>query len=411
MNRWWKMLILSVLLSFSFVTDSVSIALANDEPPPSGLTAQGLVLLDMQSGQILYEHNKDNRLYPASITKIMTAILALEHADLDDRVKTSKLAREQEGNRIYLEYDEVQTMENLLYGLMLNSGNDAAVAIAEHVGGSVEEFAEMMNAKAAELGARNTHFVTPSGLHEDDHYTTPYDMALITQYAMQKEKFREIVRTETYEWHGQVWESVLVNLNSMLWNYEGATGVKTGFTDQAQQTIVATAKRGDRELMAVLMGVQNRMTIRLEATALLDYGFNETTLHRLASYGDVLLDHTVDGVRVQGVLQQDVYYTSPHDVKPAVEIKVEPTQLTLPFLKGAKVGIVSFIAPNGEILAQADLITKQDALPMTKEPAESFWSIPVPWVVIGSVVLLGLALLLLRRRRRNRRSASYPRFY
>lgn len=192
---------LSLAFSLLFLT-SVSQAYATDELS-TGLTAKGAIVLDMQSGQILYDHNKDDKAFPASITKVMTCILALEKSDLHALVTTSQLAREQEGNRVYLEIGEQEPMEQMLYGLMLNSGNDAAVAIAEHISGSVEKFADLMNEKAKQLGATNTHFVTPNGLHDENHYTTPSDMALIANYAMKNSKFREIVATEYYDWHGQ----------------------------------------------------------------------------------------------------------------------------------------------------------------------------------------------------------------
>ncbi len=350
-------IILTVCTILSFLLfSSLSTAFASyEKKAPTGLTAKGAVLLDRQSGQILFEQNADERLYPASITKILTAILALENGDLQAMVKTSKLAREQEGNRIYLEYDEEQTLENLLYGLMLNSGNDAAVAIAEHLAGSVERFAELMNRKAVALGARNSHFVTPSGLHDDDHYTTARDMAVISSYAMHNETFRKIVATETLPWKGQVWESVLFNINQMLYEYEGATGIKTGFTDQAQQTIAVSAKRQDRELVAVLMGVENRPKIREEATRLLDYGFDQFINKKIASKGEVLKQFNVEGSLVRAYLPEDVYVTLPAASKALIQSvpKVEPPRA--PFDKDAVIGALN-LYQDGHLIMTADVL-------------------------------------------------------
>lgn len=352
------------LLSFSSISQ---VGAAHEEKKPTGLTAQGAVLYDRQSGQFLFEQHPDLRLYPASITKVLTAILALEKGDLNAKVKTSKLAREQEGNRIYLEYDEEQTLGNLLYGLMLNSGNDAAVAIAEHIGGSVEQFAAMMNDKATEIGATNSHFVTPSGLHDDDHYTTARDMALISSYAMNNETFRKIVATETLPWKGQVWESLLVNLNQMLFEYEGATGIKTGFTDQAQQTITVSAKRGERELIAVLMGVENRPKIREEATRLLDYGFDQFVTKQVAAKGDLLQSFDMNGTTVQALLARDIYRTLPRESSAAFEAVPQISVPPAPFAKGAVVGTVDYFEA-GQKIATADLLSASDvaALPPTE---------------------------------------------
>lgn len=357
--------ILICLLTFTSISH---VEAAHDEKKPTGLSAKGAVLYDRQSGQFLFEQHPDEQLYPASITKVLTAILALEKGDLNAKVKTSKLAREQEGNRIYLEYDEEQTLGNLLYGLMLNSGNDAAVAIAEHIGGSVEQFAVMMNEKAKEIGATHTHFVTPSGLHDDDHYTTARDMALISSYAMNNVTFRKIVATETLPWKGQVWESVLVNLNQMLFEYEGATGIKTGFTDQAQQTITVSAKRGDRELIAVVMGVENRPKIREEATLLLDYGFDQFVTKKVAGIGDVLQAFDMNGTPVNAVLAADIYRTVPKESTAEFKAVAHINVPQAPFAKGDRVGTVDYFQ-DGELITTADLLSDSHvaALP----PAEA----------------------------------------
>lgn len=402
--------ILSWLLALTLcLTVSISQTHAADDkkfpaPPFESLQAKGAVLLDMQSGEVLYGQHPDEKLYPASITKIMTAILALEKGDLTAPVKTSKLAREQEGNRIYLEYDEVQPMERLLYGLMLNSGNDAAVAIAEHIGGSVEGFAKMMNDKAAELGMKNTRFVTPSGLHDDNHYTTPRDMALLSAYAMKNGTFRKIVATEELAWDGQVWDSLLVNLNSMLWNYEGATGLKTGFTDQAQQTISVSAKRGDREIVAVLMGVENRMQVRLESTKLLDYGFDSFTTKRVAKAGDTLQTFTAEtseALPVGAKIAQDVYVTTGKGSSSKVEREIQIHPPAAPYAKGSEVGTAVWKI-GGTTVAEAPLYASVDVFPpatllsAATGPNNLLFAIP-----LALIALIGLFLLRLRRSRRR----------
>ena len=166
----------------------------------------------------------------ASTTKIMTGLLACESGKLDETVKASPFASGTEGSALWLKIGEKQTLENLTYGLMLKSGNDAAVAIAEYLGGSIDAFALLMNKKAREIGAVNTNFKNPHGLDADGHYTTAFDLAMIAREAMKNKKFREIVSTKTYSipMEGEKWDRALKNHNKLLWQYEGCTGIKTG---------------------------------------------------------------------------------------------------------------------------------------------------------------------------------------
>ncbi|MGB8954760.1 MAG: D-alanyl-D-alanine carboxypeptidase family protein [Tumebacillaceae bacterium] len=404
MRRFCQLVLTLALTICLCLTTSISQGYASNEKP-TGLTAQGAVLIDMQTGQVLFDQNKDAKLYPASITKIITCILALEKGKLTDMVKTSQLAREQEGNRVYLETGEEEPLEMMLYGLMLNSGNDAAVAIAEYLGGSVENFAKMMNEKSAELGAKNTHFVTPNGLHDDNHYTTPYDMALIANYAMKNAKFREIVATEHYAWHGKEWQTELYNLNPMLWNYEGATGVKTGFTDQALQTMVASAKRGDREVMAVVMGVQDKPTVRMETTALLDYGFDAFTNVLIASEGDAPATFSVHSGEVKARLKEDVYLTVPVGQSPPIERKVTLHVPEAPFPQGAKVGTVEFQS-NGQTVASAPLFSASDVAP-PPPPAVTAVKDSKNWLFAGiGLLLAGMFVFRIKKRRVQQRQQS-----
>ena len=185
--------------------------------PPS-TAARAAVVMEASSRRVLYAKNPHMKLPMASTTKIMTAILAIEMGNLEDVVTVSPKAMGVEGSSIYLAKGERLTLEQLLYGLMLRSGNDAAVAIAEHIGGSVENFVRLMNRKAVQIGARNTNFVNPHGLHDDMHYTTAYDLALISAYAMQNPVFRTIVSTKYKKipWEGRSYDRVLQNKNALL---------------------------------------------------------------------------------------------------------------------------------------------------------------------------------------------------
>ena len=216
--------------------------------------AYSALLMDAETGRVLYEKNARERMYPASITKIMTAVVALEHADLAEEVKISAQAAGVEGSSMYLAAGETYTLEELLYGLMLVSGNDAATTIALHMSGSIEEFARLMNETARRLGALSTHFVNPHGLPDPNHYTTAYDMALITRYALSMPDFRRIVAAPSIEipWRPGRAARQFVSGNWML-GHGGVDGVKTGFTQAARHTYVASATRDDRRLIAVVM--------------------------------------------------------------------------------------------------------------------------------------------------------------
>jgi len=238
------------------------------------VSASGAVLMDGETGEILFEKNADKKLYPASTTKIMTALVALEKLDelgldMNSELIVHNEAQDVEGSSVYLKAGERITMEELLYGLMLQSGNDSAVAIASCIGGgNVSNFVDMMNARAAELGCSGSHFANPHGLFEEEHYVTARDMAVIGAAAMKRDDFRQIVGAES--WEGGPSGRRFVNKNKTITQYEGATGVKIGFTKKSGRTLVASAKRGDKELIAVVLNDGNWFD---DAYALLDYGF------------------------------------------------------------------------------------------------------------------------------------------
>ncbi|MGG1618650.1 D-alanyl-D-alanine carboxypeptidase family protein [Paenibacillus sp. NRS-1782] len=231
-------------------------AVKKEEFPPAFTThAQASSLMDVTSGRIIYSAEGDRELRIASLTKIMTAIVAIEHGRLQDPVKVSPTAFAKEGSSLFLQKGEQMTLENMLYGLMLRSGNDAASAIAEHVGGTEEGFVHLMNEKAVELGLSHSHFANPHGLDAEGHYSSANDLARLTAYALHNPTFARIVKTELkkapnpneswdYSWH---------NKNKMLRLYEGADGVKTGYTKKAFRCLVSSATRDGRQLAAVTL--------------------------------------------------------------------------------------------------------------------------------------------------------------
>lgn len=257
------------------------------QPAGIGTSAEAAALIDVKSGRLLYSHQGDKRMRIASTTKIMTAIIAIAQGELSDQVKVSKNAFGKEGSSIYLKLNEEMSLHHMLYGLMLRSGNDAATAIAEHIGGSEQGFVLLMNEKARELGMENSNFMNPHGLDHDDHYSTANDMAKLTAYALQNPVFQEIVKTEIKKVPNpsESWDHVWTNKNKMLNIYEGADGVKTGYTKTARRCLVSSATRNGQQLAVVTLNDPNDWR---DHGSLLDWGFANYKLTPLAEKGEAV---------------------------------------------------------------------------------------------------------------------------
>lgn len=246
---------------------------------PDGTPARAAIVMEQGSRRVLFEKNAHERLAMASTTKIMTALVALERGNPGDTVTVSPAAAKMPGSSIYLKAGEKLTLGQLLYGLMLQSGNDSAMAVAEHVGGSVEGFLELMNQKAQELGATDTHFASVCGLDAPGHYTTAFDLALIASAAMEREDFRRIVSAKSMRipYDGLENGRYLRNKNKTLWLFEGANGIKTGYTGDAGRCFVGAAERGGMQLVSVILncGPMFEESSRLLEQAFADYGIVE----------------------------------------------------------------------------------------------------------------------------------------
>lgn len=249
--------------------------------PCKAISAEKAILLDAQTGRILYGKNTHQQSLIASTTKIMTALVVCEQTNVLDRVRIPKEAVGIEGSSIYLKEGEILTVQELLYGLMLHSGNDAAVALAIYCGGTVEGFAEMMNDKARRLGMENTHFANPNGLDAPGHYSTAEDMAVLAAYAMENPIFAQTVSTKSVN----ITARSLRNHNRLLWQVEGADGVKTGYTKAAGRILVSSATRQGRRLIAVTMNDPNDW---LDHKNLLEQGFSGYHVRKIVSAGDCL---------------------------------------------------------------------------------------------------------------------------
>lgn len=243
------------------------------------VSARSAVLLDGDT--VLWEKNADEKSLIASTTKIMTALVVLEQADLEENVQVDPAAVGVEGSSMYLKAGEELTVRDLLHGLMLSSGNDAAVALAIHVAGSVEEFADLMNQKAAELGLKDTHFANPNGLDDEGNYATARSLGLLASAAMEREDFRDIVSARTYTCAGHA----MTNHNKLLWQYPGAEGVKTGFTKHAGRILVGSAQRDGRRLISVTINAPDDWN---DHRRLLDYGFSLYSPRTLVEAGETV---------------------------------------------------------------------------------------------------------------------------
>lgn len=275
------------------------------QPTASALSvsAQYACVLDAQTGRVIFEKNSEKRHSMASTTKIMTALIALENGSLDDMVTVSKNAAGTEGTSLYLKSGDKLTLRDLLYGLMLQSGNDAAIAIAEHVSGSVESFAAFMTARAKALGAKNTCFKNPNGLDEEGHYTTAYDLALITREALKNQSFAEIAATKSKKIRNGT--QTVTNHNKLLNMYAGCDGVKTGFTKKAGRCLVSSASRDGKRVVAVTLNAPNDWN---DHTNMLNYAFENTVRFPLIAAG-----MTVNSVTVRNGSSQALELTAERD--------------------------------------------------------------------------------------------------
>ncbi|WP_408954587.1 D-alanyl-D-alanine carboxypeptidase family protein [Natroniella sp. ANB-PHB2] len=324
------------------------------------VNARAAILIDAETGQVLYNKNMHEVRPPASTTKIMTGILAIEYGNLADKVSASNRAAYEGGSSIHLTPQETLTLRELVYGLLVKSGNDAAVAIAEHIGGSVEEFAEMMNQKAREVGALQTSFKNPNGLPQEGHLTTAYDLAQITRYALENNFFAEVVDTskKRISWPGNDWDRILINTNRLLVRSEMVDGVKTGYTSAAGKCLVASATRNGQQLISVVLKGGDVWNGSL---ALLNYGFNNYSKVDIIAKGDLIKEVEFKNGSQLGLKAADEFRWivgngNQLNLNKVVEVD---QNIRFPVKVGEKVGKLSIHA-NGELLGRVDLIADRD---------------------------------------------------
>lgn len=248
------------------------------------VNSRACVVIDRKTNSVLFGKNENTKKKMASTTKIMTATIIIEKCNLSDTIEISKKAAGTGGSRLGLKTGDKITVLDLLYGLMLRSGNDAAVALAEYAGGDINGFAELMNAKALELGLTNTHFETPHGLDSNEHYTTAYELAILSNYALNNPTFAKIVGTKNYTITINGSPKALSNTNELLGNMEGVYGIKTGFTNGANRCLVTACKKNNIDIICVVLGADTKKFRTIDSIKLINYVFNNFVVYDLESF-------------------------------------------------------------------------------------------------------------------------------
>jgi len=349
----------AVVLAFFTVSGAAAM------PAPPQVSAPAAIVIEASTGKVLYAKNPYARHYPASTTKILTLLVALEQGDLNDVVEVSPRAAATEGSSLGLAAGDRIRLGDLLWGMIMLSGNDAAVAVAEHIGGSVWGFARLMNEKARQIGLTGSHFVNPNGLPDPNHYTTAADLAKLAAYGYKNPLFAAIVsaKFKTIPWREQPKGRTLESVNHLLWTYEGANGVKTGHTEAAGYTLVAGAKRDGVQLIAVVLGCRSDDDREADITKLLDYGYQRAVPYVLYEPGAV-----VKSVRVKGgpglvPLTVDRFVAVPYFEGETAQFETvveAPAELAAPPAPGTKVGVLRLVY-QGRVLDVRDLVAGRAA--------------------------------------------------
>lgn len=408
-----------MLTNFTAIT---SFALPN-------LYSEGIYLMDAKTGQVLYEKNADVQYMPASTTKVMTAIIALENCKLDEKVTIGEKPPLVDGSAIGIAKDEVYTMEELLLGLLLESGNDCAEAIAEHIAGSNEEFAKLMNAKAKELGATNTKFKNPSGLTEEGHLTTAHDLALIMKYASENEDFVRIARTPShfYETHpfSDGSEKWVINKNPLLkedsnYKYEYAYCGKTGYTVAANHSYTATAIKDDQKIIGAFLNATDKDGLYTSVGQLFDWGFENFETEKIVSKHDELDTYSIDNsTTIPLVATDDIYYTvntgeGENSSNLDISVKYDNKDLSTTSIKKYEILFNASLLVNGKKVSDIELASGVDREYTTEvmvkntvnEITSSKYFIPGIIAIVIIILVIILLLLIIHRKRKKKNFLS-----
>ena len=438
-----KTRILSFLLCLCLVMCSLSaFCCAEDGEPaqtgsePFSVNAKAAMLLDLNNGRVIYEQNADEKIYPASLTKIMTCLLALENGNLSDMVTVSETALsnlDPDSSLAGLQVGEQMRLEDLLYCMMIVSGNEACNVVAEHIAGSINDFVRLMNERAYQLGCQNTHFANPHGLHNEEHYTTARDLSIITQAALKSENFREITNTIEYELPAtNLSEARTITTTNMLiskaasnlFHYSRAIGIKTGYTSAAGRCVISAAKGDGLYLLGIVCGaattIQENGDLRMESfpecIRLFEYGFNSfqyvPVLSPLYPVAQMTVSSSAGSEVVALCPKEDIKLLLPVDYDPEkliTENRLNGDSAEAPVHAGDVLGSVT-VTYQGELMAETDLVAIADVARSEFSAAASdagayiqrSWWI---WVVglIAALIVLFFVMLVVRRIRQKQK--------
>lgn len=430
------LLALIILLSTIF---SVTAFAESKYYPPFETTAKGVYLINLDTNEVIYEKNAKEKMYPASLTKIMTTILALEFTDHPEDVKVTMKGYIE--NEMYIKRKELGgislggflkgeeiTLDKLLYAVMLPSANEAAMMVADYVGdGSIDYFVELMNKKAKEIGAYDTHFVNPHGLHDPEHYTTPYDMYLIARYAMENPKFVEIVNTVNYDGgptnkhENLYWNNTNKLISSSSKYYSPSiSGVKTGTTDEAGRCVISTASKDGYNYLMVIMGapidMEDEISSFYETTRLYNWVFNTFKVKTIIEKGEIvgetglrLADEKKDHLKLMSYEKLTALIPDTIDVSSVIIDVNVPKMVNCPVKKGDYIGSAQFILA-GDVIGKVDLVSAEGveasvikvyvdkAISITK----TFWFKFVLLFVITSIICYTILGVLQNKRKKRR---------
>lgn len=421
-----KIFVFSILL---FLTFNFGTYVFANEPD---ISAKAAILIDADTGAVLFEKNIHQEMFPASTTKILTGIIAIENGDLEQRVVIDKeTPYEIDGSHIALEPGEVLTMRDLIYATLIESANDAATVISKQISGSTEEFTKLMNSKAKEIGAKNSNFVNANGLHDDNHTTTAYDLAMIARYAMKNDFFRNIVSCYNYtieptnkktearylkSANRLLYSNEKINVNgkNVTIKYEGVNGIKTGYTVAAQQCLVASAERDGQNLISVVLK-SNGTNVYIDTHKLLNYGFDNFSNVKIAFKNEFINNIDVengDKQFVTGIVGSDLYSLVPKGRENEVKRRVVlPEKISAPISKGQVIGKIELNLDNKVIdtcnIVSAMEVNQKAVFDVVKLDNKSSilkkW-----WVWIILLFIVWRTYLELKRKNiRKRRKQSY----
>lgn len=348
------MTILFSLLALLGVNKNATPQAINEEKPDLALNSSSVVLIEPNSKRVIYEENKDEKHYPASMTKMMGMYIVLDNIQKgnlkwNDMVTASEYASSMGGTQIFLEPNEQMSVEDLFKSVCINSANDAITALGEHIAGSTPAFVSLMNKTAKQLGMNNTNFVNPTGFDDENHYTTPYDMALVASELVKfnEDLFRFTRLKEDYVRKDSSNPFWLVNTNKMLGHFDGLDGLKTGFTSKANYNLTATAKRNGVRLISVVMNVDTIAHRSQDTATLLNYGFNKMTAIKVFEKNDIITYINFNNslnTKTPVIVKEDVVVVTNKEVtKEDLKAEIEITILEAPLKKGDCVGYLTII--------------------------------------------------------------------